>query len=66
VEEAAVLALLEALIPVAGWAAATGACAFLLFVGAALAVTLFHPRPERRRHAARVLRQLLTFLRSDR
>ena len=61
--------LLETLNPAMGWAAVVVACvagAFVVFVGATLAVTLFHPSAEMRRHSARVLRQLLAFLRSTR
>ncbi|MBU2661983.1 hypothetical protein KOI35_00535 [Actinoplanes bogorensis] len=63
------LALLEALSPAAGWAGVVIACVvgvLTLYVGATLAVTLFHPNPQRRKHAAQVLRQLLAFLRSTR
>ncbi|MBM2621292.1 hypothetical protein JIG36_37895 [Actinoplanes sp. LDG1-06] len=61
--------LLETLSPAMGWVAVVIAClvgAFVVYVGATLGVTLFHPRAEVRRHAARVLRQLLAFLRSSR
>ena len=63
------LTLLETLSPAMGWVAVAAACVagtFVIYVGAALAVALFHPSAEVRRHAARVLRQLLRFLRSTR
>ena len=63
---AALLSLLESLSPALGWVAVFGACVagtFVIYVGLTLAVTLFHPQPARRRHAAAVLRQLLAFLR---
>jgi hypothetical protein len=64
-----VFTLLESISPAVGGAAVMIACllgAFVLYVGLTLAVTLFHPNPERRRHAAGVLRQLLRFLRNAR
>ncbi|GAB2573608.1 hypothetical protein Aab01nite_20170 [Paractinoplanes abujensis] len=56
--------LLEALVPTASWAAVLFVGSFVVFVGATLTVTLLHRDREVRRHAARVLRQLLSFLRS--
>ncbi|MCY1140475.1 hypothetical protein OWR29_20960 [Actinoplanes sp. Pm04-4] len=58
--------LLEKMGPALGWVAAVALGAFVLYVGLTLAVTLFHPRAEVRRHAAGILRQLLTFLRNAR
>ncbi|MDY7086424.1 MAG: hypothetical protein SYR96_15090 [Actinomycetota bacterium] len=58
--------LLETLVPAASWAAVVFLGSFVVFVGAAVAVTLLHRDREVRRHAARVLRQLLRFLKRSR
>ncbi len=63
------LPLLEMLSPAMGWVAvviAAIAGVLVTYVGVTLAVTLFHPDPSVRRHASRILRQLLAFLRSAR
>ena len=63
---AALLSFVETVSPALGWVTVVGACmagVFLLYVGAAVAVALFHPKREMRRHAAGVLRQLLDFVR---
>ncbi len=63
---AAILSSLESLTPLTGWVAVAGAVfsgVFVLYIGVALTVTLFHPDPAVRRHAGKVLRRLLNVVR---
>jgi predicted tellurium resistance membrane protein TerC len=57
--------LIAALGAATGWTAvfiAAVIAVFVVYVGAAVGVSLFHPDPKVRRHAAGVLDRLLRFL----